>query len=181
MPQTRASLLAASASAELAEAPTEEELTAEPQTIFTMQDREDGWNDVRGAIRAQIDDRAKAWQQLSELGSRANKQYLRPTAAVAKVLAEEVAEIVQPAVGTSIKPPDLKALDGQGLRQAGAAAGLGLLDSIAAQKQAQKAKPPKTPAKPTAPPKGPDVFPAAFNLGLLLAVPAATIGAPLWP
>jgi len=163
-------------------------------TIFTMQDRDDGWNDVRGAIRKEIKDREKAWQQLSEYTAGVNDAYIKPTVRMSKVLVDEVVEVL-PASNISapdlkisapdlkisapdlkISARDLKILDGEGLKQAGAAAGLGLLDSLAARKQTAK-KPTKAPVKPPAkaPAKSPDVVPAAFSVGMLLGVPAVTL------
>lgn len=176
----------------LADAPEgEEEKTAAPETIFTLQDRDDGWDDVRGSIKAAIKDREKPYQDIKE-------NYVKPAAATvataarwAKVLAEEL-----PGVGTGIAVAgdSVKAVGqaaGTGIKAAGsglAARGKGsvslqksvtkstiglvgsVADAAAARRKAAKAKV-MSKAKPKA-----AVSPAAgANLALLTGVPFITL------
>ena len=77
-----------------------EDAPAEPDTIFTLQERDDGWDDVRSSIKKQIKDRQQPYEDIK-------RDYLEPTAAMlktagrwTKVLAEEVS-------GIELKPPTM--------------------------------------------------------------------------
>lgn len=57
-----------------------------PDGIFTLEERKDGWDDVRGSIKGAIKDRQGAVKALNAW----NTQYVAPAARWAKVLAEEL-------------------------------------------------------------------------------------------
>merc|ERR1719310_2511988 len=57
-----------------------------PDSIFTLEERKDGWDDVRGSIKGAIKDRQGAVEALNEW----NANYVKPAARWAKVLAEEL-------------------------------------------------------------------------------------------
>ena len=72
-------------------------------TIFTMEERGDGWDDVRKSIKASIRDREKAWNQIDE-------SYVKPFRRWSVVLTTEVKQALEetPYSDAAVLKPDLK-------------------------------------------------------------------------
>jgi len=118
---------------------------------FSLQDQDDGWDDVREAIRFAKKDRAKAWKQLGEyVGPRVKTA--SDTAATAsrwaKVLADEVDVPALPAVPNLDLSSPLDGI-GNGIKAASSSANLKdkafafggvLLDAAVAKKEAERKK-----------------------------------------
>ena len=82
----------------------EEEAPSSAKAIFTLEERGDGWDDVRGWVVDAKKDRAKAWDELSGSVKNVNSEYIQPTARLTKVLVEEAGVVVptfRPAVPTA--------------------------------------------------------------------------------
>jgi len=60
---------------------------SEAETIFTLEDRDDGWDDVRNTIKTARKERIGAWEEIQ-------RDYVKPTAAWTKVITSEIKEIV---------------------------------------------------------------------------------------
>jgi hypothetical protein len=82
-----------------------ENTPAEPDTIFTMQERQDGWDDVRSSIKKQIKDRRQAYDAIAE-------NYVAPTAATLKTAGRWAKVLAEEASGVELKAPTMK-LDGR--------------------------------------------------------------------
>ena len=151
VPQTPPSALRPAALARRAPAfsmsEAEEASAAAPDTIFTLQTKGDGWDDVRKAIIDGKKERAPTLDKMKEKYGPG----LRTAGRWAKVLATEVAgvELSAPKLEApkldGIKAPKLSVpkLDGvvvpTSLKEAGKNALFGALDAAAARKQAAKA------------------------------------------
>ena len=142
--------------------------------IFTLEERDDGWDDVRQSIKEAKKQRQQPWEDI-------NRDYIGPTTRWAKVIAEEVGGLAKGVSGVELKAPDLKApeLSADPLK-----VGLSVLDSIGdrrqAAKEAEAKKKADAKAKAMAKAKPAEVSPtnalgSAANLGLLLGVPVATL------
>jgi len=73
------------------------EPTAPSGSIFTLEERKDGWDDVRGALKDAAKDREKPWQEVKE-------QYISPVSRWASVLADELRPGGGAAADTADKP-----------------------------------------------------------------------------
>jgi len=73
--------------------------------IFTLEERQDGWDDVRSSIKSGIKDRSKAWNEI-------NRDYVEPAkdlASTASRYASAAVEVATESAG-GITPPDLKGI-----------------------------------------------------------------------
>jgi len=101
-------------------------------TIFTMEERDDGWDDVRRGVIEAKQERVKAVEQLKEKYGPG----LASAGRWAKVITEEVVKV---------SPPDLSGvkgikLEGKSVGELAKSAVFGFLDVAAANKAAQKEK-----------------------------------------
>jgi len=156
---------AASADEEVATQPQ-----PEPETIFTLQEREDGWNDVRGAIKTGIKERTKPWQDI-------NRDYVTPvrkwSAAIAEVTAETVVNVPNISSFSGVVVPTGGVPGPPQFSKEGAIEALGgLLDAAADAREAKAAK--AAPA-PLPAPKVDKSVESGANFVLLLGVPAVTL------
>ena len=65
---------------------SEGESPSQPESIFTLDERKDGWDDVRSSIKDAIKERAGGIQELNAW----NEKYIKPTTKWAKVIVEEL-------------------------------------------------------------------------------------------
>ena len=65
---------------------SEGESPSQPDSIFTLDERKDGWDDVRSSIKDAIKERAGGIQELNAW----NEKYIKPTTKWAKVIVEEL-------------------------------------------------------------------------------------------
>ena len=147
---------------------TEEAEDTEPPLglpIFTLKERDDGWDDVRESIKFAKKDRVKAWDEV-------NSRYLQPAARWSKVLSEEVGVIMPtnleaPTVKPStFKPPKLPAVSRASKKEAVA----GAVQGFAALLPKEPASRQKT--------KDAKVVPAVANVAfpaVALALPASIL------
>merc|ERR1719247_3915862 len=172
----RATIIIASAEPEAPAAALEE-----PSTIFTLKDRNDGWNDVRSSIKQGIKEREKPLKEIKENyvepAQRAASTAAKWTSAAVEVVAQDVTLPDVSSIAGSVKPTgDIK-------QQA-----IGALSSIMDAASAASAPPPPPPPPPP-PTKGlapglaasgnAMLFTAIPGLGLLLVgvlVPATLPG-----
>jgi hypothetical protein len=174
---SRATLRMEAAEAATASNTTTEEL---PDSIFTLQERDDGWDDVRASIKAARDDRKDAWDLI-------NQEYVKPAARWSKVLAEEFLPSEVPQELPALQLPKIElpkpgeAAPKLSTKEVAIATTASVLDAVAAARQTKppatkKKAPPKTSKTKSMPPK--TVSPAgAASVGLLLGVPGLTLGA----
>lgn len=171
---------------------------SEPETIFTLQERADGWDDVRNSIKQAKKDRSGAWEDIQ-------RDYLKPTAAWTKVITTEIKEIVvdkrdvldMQGVVTPTKPPAAPSPSPPPLfssraapaptappKEQPASFANQLMGSVASvldtavttkQKQQQKAKPPPAPARATKPIEAKSGAVATANVALVYGLPLATL------
>ena len=178
----RAGRIASAETTEAAEPPAAEEAA---DTVFTLSPRDDGWDDLRGAIVTARKERSGAWEQLQ-------KQYVRPVSRVAKVVVEEVASVAPPVEGVkevldvaAKAPASLAAIrkgsTGKKLEPRDAVfAFADLLDRLAEKKQQRsgEGKPPVASTRQAAKaeaPSGKEVAVATYQVGALLAIPGLTL------
>lgn len=176
----------------LAEATTEDEAaacmeTADPQTIFSLQDRDDGWNDVRAKIKAAIKDREKPYNDIKDNYIAPASENLKKAGKWAKVLAEEVPGVAiatkaaasaasstaaSAVSNAKLKAPTLKAptVETKPLKDVAIGGLASILDAAAASRQAELAK------KATPAPKKSEPAPAAaLTIFLVAGVPVVTL------
>ena len=63
--------------------------TSEEYPIFTLKDQNDGWDDVRNAIR----ERQKPWMALTDWYKKFDADYVSPTVRWSKVLGQELLDL----------------------------------------------------------------------------------------
>lgn len=152
-------------------------------TIFTLLEREDGWNDVRMAVNASKRDRAKAWGELVDWVDRAS-DYVRPASSWVSVIGEEVLEYT----GAAEKASELRdAVTGvtNSMKEGGLQGAIvSTLSSVAAKREAKiqaiayaKAEEEARAAAAAAAKRKRELpLVGAANIALLVGIPAATIG-----
>ena len=155
----------------------------EPESIFTLQDREDGWNDLRGAIKTFKKEREKPWKAIKE-------DYIEPTARWTNAIKEVTLETLEEAdiELPSLEAPtiDLKKIDLKGVvtptaptREQVIKSSIntlnGALDAAASRKQkaAEKAAAKAAPKKAARPLKA--TAAEAVNFSTFLGLPAVVL------
>ena len=168
-------------------APEPEVEDSKASDIFTLQERDDGWDDVRGSIKLAIKDRTKGWNELKD-------NYVAPAArwskAIANVTAETASDLNIPQIDASeINVPKLDVsglsipkLDGivaptlpTPSKEQAIKAVAGLLDAVADVRGVAKPEPVKPEPKPV--PAKPLLAKLLFNPVVFFGVPAVTIAA----
>ena len=82
-----------------AEEADEEGVAILKDTLFTLEERDDGWNDVRQAIKTAKKDRLKAYNEINDM-------YIDPAKRWSKVIADEISELRSgDAPSAEVKPP----------------------------------------------------------------------------
>ena len=162
---------------------SEGESPSQPESIFTLDERKDGWDDVRSTIKGAIKERAGGIQELNAW----SEKYVKPTTKLAKAIVEELplppvelplqtatkAAAPKPAAS---KPAAEKAPPDSLKKQAFSFAAA-TLDAVAKKKAAS----PKPVASSSRGSSGKQVTPeaatvATANLLLLAGVPIGTLG-----
>jgi hypothetical protein len=180
-------LVASSTGADIAEcleeARSSKASSIELADIFSLDMNQDGWDDVRTAIREQLNDRSKAWEQLKEIA--------KPAGRVAKVLADEVIDLTGtvvegvpkagvPSVDVKLPSVDLPNVELKAPPAAASVAGsaaLGVLEQVGkARKQAGKPRGSKAASAAAKQPSMSDTIKVGGNLALLFSIPAVTLG-----
>jgi len=187
----RAGLIFASEPSPAAEA----EATAEeqPDTIFTLEDRQDGWDDVRNSIKTGIKERAGGVEGLNAW----SEKYVAPVGRWAKVLADELpvelpsvdlpkpslpsAEALKTAAkapAAAFSPPATPAAPAATLKDRALGLTTTLLDAAAKQRQAAaKEAPDAAPVKAKKEVSVQAATVASGNVLLLACIPIGTLGA----
>ena len=110
--------------------------------IFTLEEREDGWDDVRGGIKAAIKDRKKGYYELKD-------NYIDPARRYGKAIAEMTSEAIRESEGLVVPTlpslPSLSSLSKPELRlptKESAIQSLGdVLDAVGDAREAAQKKP----------------------------------------
>ena len=168
---------------------SEGESPSQPESIFTLDERKDGWDDVRSTIKDAIKERAGGIQELNAW----NEKYIKPTTKWAKVIVEELplppVELPLPPVGSATKAAaskpaaskpaaqTAKATPPDSLKKQAFSFAAATLDAAAKKKAAS----PKPAASSSGGSTGKQVTPeaatvATANLLLLAGVPIGTLG-----
>lgn len=169
---------------------SEGESPSQPESIFTLDERKDGWDDVRSSIKDAIKERAGGIQELNAW----NEKYIKPTTKWAKVIVEELplppVELpLPPLVGSATKAAasmpaaskpaaqTAKATPPDSLKKQAFSFAAATLDAAAKKKAAS----PKPAASSSRGSTGKQVTPeaatvATANLLLLAGVPIGTLG-----
>ena len=174
---------------------SEGESPSQPESIFTLDERKDGWDDVRSTIKDAIKERAGGIQELNAW----NEKYIKPTTKWAKVIVEELplppVELpLPPLVGSATKAAaskpaaskpaaskpaaqTAKATPPDSLKKQAFSFAAATLDAAAKKKAAS----PKPAASSSQGSTGKQVTPeaatvATANLLLLVGVPVGTLG-----
>jgi hypothetical protein len=169
---------------------SEGESPSQPESIFTLDERKDGWDDVRSSIKDAIKERAGGIQELNAW----NEKYIKPTTKWAKVIVEELplppVELpLPPLVGSATKAAasmpaatkpaaqTAKATPPDSLKKQAFSFAAATLDAAAKKKAAS----PKPAASSSGGSTGKQVTPeaatvATANLLLLAGVPIGTLG-----
>lgn len=163
---------------------SEGESPSQPESIFTLDERKDGWDDVRSTIKDAIKERAGGIQELNAW----NEKYIKPTTKWAKVIVEELplppVELPLLPVGSATKAAaskpaaqTAKATPPDSLKKQAFSFAAATLDAAAKKKAAS----PKPAASSSQGSTGKQVTPeaatvATANLLLLAGVPVGTLG-----
>ena len=145
----------------IAAAPEPESEPKQASDIFTLQERNDGWDDVRGSIKFAIKDRTKGWNELKD-------NYVEPAARWSKAFVNVTAETASElniANFDGMVAPTLRVPNKEEAIQAVA----GLLDVVADARGAPKPEP----VKPEPVPQ--PILAPLFNPVVFFGVPAVAI------
>lgn len=147
------------------EAPEERKRAAD---IFTLQEREDGWDDVRSGIKAAIKDRQKPYNQIMEEYVEPAKYYGRFAAVVVEDLVNATGVVMPTAGLTSGGLPSVSLPEVSLPTKESAISAFGdVLDKVGDARSAKSTPPP--------PPEPVKEARAPANAFLVLGVPAATV------